>query len=267
MPARGRKPQVSLEAQLQQLTLFSDLDSDLENLEQLGPIIKSLDEAGQQDAFLRYLEDFVQEKDREIEKICNENHLEFVSSMEKLTKVRQSTVALRHRITELNEDIQAGGQSLGARKKQLLETRRTMNNVDDATEVLEASLKVLKIANGIEGLIEGRRFYSALRSLDELENVHLRGIMQFDFAKHMMESIPAMRLTIRKEVMKEMKEWLYEAREKQRTVGKLALEAMDARVKRWKAKSQRDPMLAISKINSAIEMVVNEKIESECAGR
>jgi exocyst complex component 6 len=75
MAPRGRRPPISLESQLQQLTLFSDLDSDLENLEQLGPIIKSLDEARQQDAFLRYLENFVQEKDNEIAKICKDNHI------------------------------------------------------------------------------------------------------------------------------------------------------------------------------------------------
>lgn len=87
--------------------------------------------------------------------------------------------------------------------------------------------------------------------------------MQFEFAKHMLETIPNMRDTIKQSVMREMKEWLFEAREKQRVVGKLALEAMDARVKRWKAKSQKDPMLALAKVNSAIELVVNEKADCE----
>lgn len=74
MAFRGRRPLVSLEAQLQQLTLYSDLDAESENLEQLGPIIKSLDEARQQDAFLRLLKTFVKQKDDEIETVCNANH-------------------------------------------------------------------------------------------------------------------------------------------------------------------------------------------------
>lgn len=74
MVPRARRPLVSLEAQLQQLTLFSDLDAESENLEQLGPIIKSLDESNQQDAFLRHLNNFVKEKDNEIETVCNANH-------------------------------------------------------------------------------------------------------------------------------------------------------------------------------------------------
>lgn len=81
MALRSRaRPHVSLDAQLQQLTLFSDLDAESENLEQLGPIIKSLDEAGQSDAFLRRLRDFVREKEDEIENVCNANHTVSVAS-------------------------------------------------------------------------------------------------------------------------------------------------------------------------------------------
>lgn len=116
MALRSRaRPHISLDAQLQQLTLFSDLDADSENLEQLGPIIKSLDEANQSDAFLRRLRDFVQEKETEIESVCNANHQDFASAVDKLLKVRSGTVNLKHRISELNEEVQAGGQSLSSK--------------------------------------------------------------------------------------------------------------------------------------------------------
>ena len=116
MALRSRaRPHISLDAQLQQLTLFSDLDAENENLEQLGPIIKSLDEANQSDAFLRRLRDFVQEKETEIESVCNANHQDFASAVDKLLKVRSGTVSLKHRISELNEEVQAGGQSLSSK--------------------------------------------------------------------------------------------------------------------------------------------------------
>jgi uncharacterized protein YoxC len=118
MALRSRaRPHISLDAQLQQLTLFSDLDAENENLEQLGPIIKSLDEANQSDAFLRRLRDFVQEKETEIENVCNTNHQDFASAVDKLLKVRSGTVSLKHRISELNEEVQAGGQSLSSKVK------------------------------------------------------------------------------------------------------------------------------------------------------
>lgn len=254
-----RRPQVSLEAQLQQLTLFSDLDSADDNLEQLGPIIKSLDEAGQQDAFLRYLERFIADKDADIERICSDNHMAFVAALDKLLKVRSGTVSLRHRIAELNDEVQTGGSSVADRKRQLLQARRTASNIDDASEIVDVSLRVLKTADTIHGLIADRRYYAALRSLSDLEAVQLRSVAHYEWAKHMLESIPASRDAVKDAVTKEMREWLYQAREKQRTVGRLALDAMDARAKRWKAKAQKDPTLALAKLNSPIEQVVNEK--------
>lgn len=262
MVARPRRPLVSLEAQLQQLTLFSDLDADAENLEQLGPIIKSLDEARQQDAFLRHLKNFVREKDREIEAVCDSNHSEFVAAVDKLLKVRSGTVTLKHRIGELNEDVQAGGSSLGNKKKQLLETQRTAANVGDAIDSIQTCLRVLDLANRVDGLIQDKKYFAALRSLQELESVHLRGVLHHEFAKHMMEGIPQMRNQVKAAVTKEMKEWLFEVREKSRTVGQLALEAMDTRQKRWRVKAQRDPLLRLAKVNSAIELVVNERTEN-----
>ncbi|CDU22519.1 related to secretory pathway protein (exocyst complex protein Sec15) [Sporisorium scitamineum] len=261
MVARPRRPLVSLEAQLQQLTLFSDLDADQENLEQLGPIIKSLDEARQQDAFLRHLKNFVREKDREIEAVCDANHSEFVAAVDKLLKVRSGTVTLKHRIGELNEDVQAGGSSLRNKKKQLLETQRTASNVNDAIGSLQTCLRVLDMANRVDELIQDKKYFAALRSMQELESVHLRGLLHHEFAKHMMEGIPQMRGQVKAAVTREMKEWLFEVREKSRTVGQLALEAMENRQKRWRVKAQRDPLLRLAKVNSAIELVVNERAE------
>ncbi|KAJ1019331.1 hypothetical protein NDA13_006248 [Ustilago tritici] len=261
MASRQRnRPLISLEAQLQQLTLFTDLDAETENLEQLGPIIKQLDQARQQDAFLRHLKSFVSAKDSEIEAICNNNHSEFVAAVDKLLKVRSGTVTLKHRIGELNEDVQAGGSSLGNKKKQLLETQRTGANVEEAIEAMRGCLRVLGLAGRVEGLIGEKKFFAALRSLEELEE-RLRGVMGYEFAKHMMEGIPQMRNQVKIGVTKEMKEWLYEVREKSRTVGQLALEAMESRQKRWRVKTQRDPLLRLAKVNSAIELVVNERTE------
>lgn len=130
MALRSRaRPHISLDAQLQQLTLFSDLDAESENLEQLGPIIKSLDEANQSDAFLRRLRDFVQEKETEIESVCNANHQDFASAVDKLLKVRSGTVSLKLRISELNEEVQAGGQSLSSKVKAKREGQRERENI------------------------------------------------------------------------------------------------------------------------------------------
>lgn len=261
MARKARAPHISLEAQLQQLTLLSDLDVDSENIEQLGPVIKSLDEARQQDEFMRLLRRFVHKKDEEIEQVCNENHQDFVSAVDELLIVRSGTVSLKHRLNELNQEIQAGGESLSLRKKALLEKQRVVQNIDEAVEVLQGCVQVLEMGALVDELIAQRKYYSALRRLDELEHVQLKPLMHHEVAQRMLDSIPDTRERVRLEVTKQMKGWLYEVREKGGAVGRIALNTMDMRQQRWRQRSQRDPMLSLSKVNSPIEQVVNERFE------
>ncbi|WFD05365.1 Rab GTPase-binding exocyst subunit S15 [Malassezia vespertilionis] len=259
----GRKtgPHISLEAQLQQLTLLSDLESNTENVEQLGPIIKRLDVAQQQDEFLRHLRKFVRQKDEEIEVVCNENHEEFVSSVDDLLIVRSGSVSLKHRINELNQEIQSSGKTLSTKKRELIEKKKTGQNIDEAIETLQDCMNVLEMNILVEELISQGKYYSALRRLDELGNVHLKPLMHHEFARMLRDLIPDTRERIRQELTKELKGWMFDVREKSGNVGRIALETMVTRQQRWRHKSQKDPMLRMSAINSPIEQVVNERIE------
>lgn len=86
----------------------------------------------QQDAYLRALTAFVAEKEKEIEAVCARNYQvrpfaprpslvgraltlasprtqDFVGSVSALLRVRQGTVSLKHRVVELNDDVQKSG--------------------------------------------------------------------------------------------------------------------------------------------------------------
>jgi hypothetical protein len=58
-----------------------------------------------------------------------------------------------------------------------------------------------------------------------------------------------------------MKQWLLEIRNISAQVGKLALESMEARTRRWRARREKDHMLRLSRVGSAVEMVTYEKTE------
>lgn len=61
-----------------------------------------------------------------------------------------------------------------------------------------------------------------------------------------------------------MKQWLLEIRNISAEVGKLALEAMEARTRRWRSRREKDPLLRMSRVGSAVEIVTSEKTECEC---
>jgi hypothetical protein len=58
-----------------------------------------------------------------------------------------------------------------------------------------------------------------------------------------------------------VKQWLLEIRNVSARIGELALEAMEVRAKKWRARREKDPLLKMSRVGSAVEMVTYEKIE------
>lgn len=124
MASRSRRPkftQQEINQQLQQLFLFSSLSnsssstsdpsssSTTEDLDQLGPILINIHKSNQQDSYLRALKTFVKDKEKEIQELCERNYQDFVGSVSALLRVRQGTVSLKHRVVELNEDVQKSG--------------------------------------------------------------------------------------------------------------------------------------------------------------
>lgn len=61
-----------------------------------------------------------------------------------------------------------------------------------------------------------------------------------------------------------MKQWLLDIRNVSAEVGQLALEAMDNRTRRWRSRKEKDSMLKLSRVGSAVESVTYEKVDRMC---
>ena len=246
----------SLAAQVEQIV--GNSRSETENLEQLAPLIRNACQNGNEDALLSELEAFSLSKEREIERMCNEHHGEFVGSVDKLLRVRKGTVDLKRQVAELNDEVQESGHDLTEKKKQLIDARIVSKNITEAAESLETCLKVLNATNRIRDYVDDKNFYAALRSLADIQNVQLRGIAQYEFVKLIRDSIPSIKKLIQDAVMARQKTWLFEVREKSRAVGKSAFNDTLRRKDRWRRQIEKNPTLQFAKLNSSIELVLNE---------
>lgn len=164
MPPRRRiqYTQDGIDQQLQQIHLL-DPSSSSENLEQLGPIIKQIHVNRQQEAFLRTLQGLVESKESEIEKICADNYQEFISSVSTLFTIKSYTNNLRDKISTLDSSVTQVGKTLVEKKKDLLQSKKTAANLDEAIDNLQACLKVLDVVNRVGQMIKEGRYWSALR--------------------------------------------------------------------------------------------------------
>ncbi|KAH8830374.1 rsec15 [Flagelloscypha sp. PMI_526] len=263
MPPRPRRAQFTqeqIDSQLQQIHLL-DSASSSENLEQLGPIIKQIHSNHTQDAYLRTLRALVDSKDSEIERICSENYQDFISSVSTLFSVKAYTDKMKENIASLDSSVSQLGKGLVEKKRNLLQNKKTANNLDEAIDTIQACLRVLDVVNRVGEMIQQGKYWSALRSLDEIQNMPATSLSQTAFYQYLLSSLPSLRAQIKDAVSASMKQWLLEIRNVSGQVGQLALDAMDSRTRRWRTRREKDALLRNSKVGSAVELVTSEKTE------
>ncbi|KAJ3164908.1 hypothetical protein HDU88_004888 [Geranomyces variabilis] len=194
-----------------------------ENFDQIAYIIKQILQTGKEDLFGEQLALFVAKKEAEIEKMCAFHYQEFVQSVDQLLKVRQGTVTLKDKILDLNDQMQDSGGKIVEKKREIIGNRHMLLNIELAVESLQSCLFVLDMANKVNANVENRKYYTALKMLEELQKTHLRPVMHYTFAKHMQEYIPIMQENIREVVLEEVQNWLVNIRENTRALGKQAM--------------------------------------------
>jgi len=235
--------------------------SDNEYLNQLIPAIKDASKGGRGQLLLQSLTQYSIDRESEIEKICNSNHQGFVTSVNQLLRVREATVNLTTEILSLNQSIQSSTEKLAEQKRALVESRGVRQNIDEAHQALKDCLEVLRLANQVHDLFGKKRHYSALRALDELQNVHLKEVTQYKIADMIQKSVPATKKLIAEAVMTDLNTWLYRIRESSQYLGEVAFYHTEQRRTRQKERAEAKEYLGNFKLNSAMELVSDETEE------
>ncbi|KAJ3109098.1 hypothetical protein HDU97_009216 [Phlyctochytrium planicorne] len=245
---------VQLQQLIRELVVSESSPGVTESFDQISYTIKTIFQSGKEDIFAEQLNQFISRKEGEIERMCNFHYQvldggcliadkaqEFVQSVDQLLKVRLGTVHLKGKVVDVNREMQEVGCKTIEKKKEIIDYRKVLQNIEIALEALQVCLFVLDISNKVSIQIDGKKYYSALRVmkrkrvdlingtfklLEDLENVHLKHIAVYDFSAKMKEFIPHQREQIRQAVCKEMTDWFVKVRENSRRLGKGALDAV-----------------------------------------
>jgi hypothetical protein len=213
------------------------------------------------------LTQYADDREADIERIGLTQHSEFLNSIQQLQRVRVGTVDLTAEILSLNKSIQDSTANLAAQKKALVGTREIRQNIAEASEALQESLKILHAVNQAHDLIRKKQYYAALKALDDLQNEHLIPTIQNKYATQhkladmIQKSIPASQKAISEAVMTDLNTWLYRIRETSQFLGEVAFYHTELRRTRQKERMESNEYLKNFKLNSAIELVFDESEE------
>lgn len=215
----------------------------------------------QSSQLVQLFDQLASEREQDIERICNANHQEFVSSVNELLRVRENTAQMTTDILGLNDSLQQSIEKLSAQKKSLVDSRSVRQNIAETNQALNACLNVLRLANQVVDLLKDKNHYGALRALDELQTIHLKEVNRYKIAELIEKSVPMTQRMIGDAVMADLNTWLFRIRESSQFLGEVAFYYTDVRRSRNTARAEADERFSKYKLNSAIELVADETDE------
>ncbi|KAL9641788.1 hypothetical protein ABK040_010476 [Willaertia magna] len=181
--------------------------------------IKTVYERGKQESFYQNLENFLEKQKIQIETICSTNYEEFLKSVSQLKHVRNDAKLLKQKIISLNQQVQEAGEEALKCGKILLTYHYIQQNIYNALQLMENCKQVTNLTIKIHLLINDKKYFSALKTIDYLEK-NLRILSKFPFILFLEKQIPIFKKKIKNDVERDFNQWLVNVRNKSQLIGK-----------------------------------------------
>ncbi|XP_032889491.1 exocyst complex component 6 isoform X7 [Amblyraja radiata] len=191
----------------------------------VGPTLRSVydDQPNAHKRFMEKLEARIRNHDREIEKMCNFHHQGFVDAITELLKVRSDAGKLKVQVTDTNRRLQDAGKDVINQSEEVIRCRVHQRNIANTVEKLQLCLPVLEMYSKVREQMKSKRYYSALKTMELLENTYLPQVYQYRFCQIMTENIPRLREEIKEISMSDLKDFLESIRKHSDKIGEMAM--------------------------------------------
>ncbi|XP_039191973.1 exocyst complex component 6 isoform X4 [Crotalus tigris] len=191
----------------------------------VGPTLRSVydDQPNAHQKFMEKLDACIRNHDKEIEKMCNFHHQGFVDAITELLKVRADAEKLKVQVTDTNRRLQEAGKEVLAQTEEVIQSRLQQRNIMTVVEKLQLCLPVLEMYSKLKEQMNVRRYYSALKTMEQLENIYFPRVNQYRFCQIMMGNLPKLREEIKGISMSDLKDFLESIRKHSDKIGEMAM--------------------------------------------
>ncbi|XP_017769038.1 PREDICTED: exocyst complex component 6 [Nicrophorus vespilloides] len=188
-----------------------------------GPTFRAIYKNDKHDAFAEKLEQRIKHHDKDIERLCNVYYQGFIESIRELLEVRSQAKKLNSEVLTLDKNLHVAAQGISKSGAELLQARKVQNNIVVVISQLNLCLPVLTTYSKLKKQIMDKRYYPALKTLEELEHTHLPHVANYRFSLQLRESIPKIRESIETASMSDLKDFLENIRRYSPKIGEVAM--------------------------------------------
>ncbi|KAL3278260.1 hypothetical protein HHI36_013597 [Cryptolaemus montrouzieri] len=188
-----------------------------------GPTFRAIFDNDEHVEFREKLDKRIKHHDRDIERLCNIYYQGFIDSIRELLEVRSQAKKLNNNVTSLNNQLNTAAQGIIKSGNELIHGRKVQTNISLVIAQLNLWLPVLTTYSKLQKQISEKRYYPALKSLEELEHLHLPHVSNYRFSSQLRESIPMIRESIEQASMSDVKDFLENIRKFSPKIGEVAM--------------------------------------------
>ncbi|XP_063534253.1 exocyst complex component 6 [Cydia strobilella] len=188
-----------------------------------GPAFRSVYEGDGHEAFVQQLDERIKQHDKEIEKLCNFHYQGFIDSIRELLQVRSHAEELHGEISNVDANVKETTEGLCSRAEELIRARRVELNIAATIEKMELCLPLLTTYSKLKTQVDAKRYYPALKTLEQLEHVLLPRVGPYKWCAQIAAAIPRLRQAIRDASMADLRGFLENIRRLSPQVGAMAL--------------------------------------------
>uniref|UniRef100_A0ABM5G1B3 Exocyst complex component n=1 Tax=Pogona vitticeps TaxID=103695 RepID=A0ABM5G1B3_9SAUR len=191
----------------------------------VGPTLRSVydDQPNAHQKFMEKLDACIRNHDREIEKMCNFHHQGFVDAITELLKVRADAEKLKVQVTDTNRRLQDAGKEVIFETEGIIQCRLQQRNITTVVEKLQLCLPVLEMYSKLKEQMNVKRYYSALKTMEQLEKIYFPRVSQYRFCQIMIDNLPKLREEIKEISMSDLKDFLESIRKHSDKIGETAM--------------------------------------------
>lgn len=189
-----------------------------------GPTFRTIyEQEDDRSKFIETLDNRIQQYDKEIERMCNYYYQGFIDSVRELQQVENEASKLKNKVVELNSSVKAIASEVIDAGEELVKARKVESNIQKTIDSLSLCLPALSSYSKLQKEMAEKRYYPALKTLEQLEKLYLPQVSHYKFIREMIEKIPKLREDIKESSMSDLNSFLETIRKFSSKVGEAAM--------------------------------------------
>ncbi|CAL7934414.1 exocyst complex component Sec15 isoform X1 [Xylocopa sonorina] len=189
----------------------------------IGLVFRAIYDGHEHQKFMEKLDERIKAHDKDIERMCNHHYQGFIDSIRELLQVRSQAQQLNAEILELDKRITATATKVIEKGEELVKARKVESNMAAAVDSLTMCLPVLAAYAKLQKQLKDKRYYPALKTLEQLEHHDLPKVTNYRFSSQITQQIPQLRENIKDASMSDLRDFLENIRKYSPKIGEVAM--------------------------------------------